>query len=636
MNKFVYIALSLVLILNFQCKSSESLQLESLHSAAKEDATSRIKKVSTINTVPFGKCGSYFSNYSPDENYFIHLSGSTLVLNSTKTGKIVSTLSLPCDASFRPKIQFYQKGFSSDGKYFVFFKTEVARDAMYIVSIPSLKIVKTIQPYLPQKIAIDSKENRFVYVDWKPSEWKSKYDENYRKGKDVYEYCTYEKPYCQNKHTVVSSEFGSFKPLWKFELPISPRYTAGTVSPAIAISPNGKEVTVVFSGNLFTFSLADGKLIREGDIDMPSQGFTEDSTPEERRLVYSEDGKTLYKSFGMNYFMSLPSSGPVRPSFETKDFKKMTVGEDGIRFFHLQKQETIQKGKSLSPILYSQGYYWNITNDGSYRFQLNDSCTIGELYETKTGSLLDTFKLSNSLNACNESPNIEISPNGNFLRHWDVNQNDILYSSPFSGKKRIVAKVIDLETKQPLPDASIEISLLTDFDGKKKIQSKTDGNGMFDRKLPSYDLEISFSAPGYSFLTKTLKDEDIWQYPEINLTKLKPGSRFYSNRILFDSGKSDLKEDSKKELLRTVTLIKSISDLNIIIVGHTDHVGNDAENLKLSLSRANEVKSYLVANGVSESRLTVEGKGAKEPIRPNTTEQGKAENRRIEFLLKGK
>jgi len=68
------------------------------------------------------------------------------------------------------------------------------------------------------------------------------------------------------------------------------------------------------------------------------------------------------------------------------------------------------------------------------------------------------------------------------------------------------------------------------------------------------------------------------------------------------------------------------------IDGHTDSDGDDGINMQLSFERAYEVKKQLVQMGINEERLTVKGLGASKPLQPNTTPEGKANNRRVEFI----
>ena len=103
--------------------------------------------------------------------------------------------------------------------------------------------------------------------------------------------------------------------------------------------------------------------------------------------------------------------------------------------------------------------------------------------------------------------------------------------------------------------------------------------------------------------------------------------------IFFETAKATLKDESKTELNKLVELLTKNPTIKIEIGGHTDNVGVDAENLKLSDARAVAVKNYLTANGISADRLSTKGYGETQPIADNNTEVGRAKNRRTEFKV---
>jgi outer membrane protein OmpA-like peptidoglycan-associated protein len=103
--------------------------------------------------------------------------------------------------------------------------------------------------------------------------------------------------------------------------------------------------------------------------------------------------------------------------------------------------------------------------------------------------------------------------------------------------------------------------------------------------------------------------------------------------IIFDFDKAALKANAKSNIENLSTSLKNNPETNILIIGHTDATGADAYNLRLSDRRAEAVKSYAMANGISSSRLTTEGRGETEPIADNSTESGKAQNRRVEVVI---
>ncbi len=114
-----------------------------------------------------------------------------------------------------------------------------------------------------------------------------------------------------------------------------------------------------------------------------------------------------------------------------------------------------------------------------------------------------------------------------------------------------------------------------------------------------------------------------------------PAKMSFAADTFFDFDKSVLKPEGKAKLKELVEKIKNISLEVVIVVGHTDSVGTDAYNLKLSERRAEAVKAYLVSLGVSKNRVYTEGKGESEPTADNKTAAGRAKNRRVEVEVIG-
>jgi OOP family OmpA-OmpF porin len=103
----------------------------------------------------------------------------------------------------------------------------------------------------------------------------------------------------------------------------------------------------------------------------------------------------------------------------------------------------------------------------------------------------------------------------------------------------------------------------------------------------------------------------------------------------FDFNKSTLKPEGKAKLDDLVSKMGGIALEVIIAVGHTDSVGGDAYNQKLSVARSESVKAYLVSKGVEKNRVYTEGKGKKQPVADNKTAEGRAKNRRVEIEVVG-
>ncbi|WP_316929514.1 OmpA family protein [Arcticibacter svalbardensis] len=107
----------------------------------------------------------------------------------------------------------------------------------------------------------------------------------------------------------------------------------------------------------------------------------------------------------------------------------------------------------------------------------------------------------------------------------------------------------------------------------------------------------------------------------------------FNDGILFDFNKSDLKSAGVTNVASLASTMQNNPETNIMVIGHTDNVGSDSYNNSLSERRAQSVKSLAISNGISASRITISGKGKAEPIADNTTETGRAQNRRVEIVI---
>lgn len=104
--------------------------------------------------------------------------------------------------------------------------------------------------------------------------------------------------------------------------------------------------------------------------------------------------------------------------------------------------------------------------------------------------------------------------------------------------------------------------------------------------------------------------------------------------IMFEVNQAKLKPESMREINRIALLMKENPQIAFDVVGHTDSQGSKRENDELSLRRAEAIVTALEKQGISSSRLTAVGKGSQEPIADNRTEEGRAKNRRVEFVKK--
>jgi flagellar motor protein MotB/Tfp pilus assembly protein PilF len=198
-------------------------------------------------------------------------------------------------------------------------------------------------------------------------------------------------------------------------------------------------------------------------------------------------------------------------------------------------------------------------------------------------------------------------------------------------------KVIDSKNKKPI-SAKIEI---TDIEnGKIFSTSRSDAaDGKFISVLfPLRRYAFNISSKGYLFYSgkfifeersDSRKNEKVFE-----LKRIKSGISANLNNVYFDTDKWELKKESFAELDKLYKLLTNTPDIQIVIQGYTDNSGTEEHNLELSQKRAKSVMEYLISHGISAKRLSSEGLGSGNPIADNTTEQGRALNRRTVIIVK--
>ncbi|MFY9310581.1 MAG: OmpA family protein [Bacteroidia bacterium] len=200
----------------------------------------------------------------------------------------------------------------------------------------------------------------------------------------------------------------------------------------------------------------------------------------------------------------------------------------------------------------------------------------------------------------------------------------------------ITGKVLDAKTKQPV-SADIKYHYLPE--GKEAgIANSNVSNGEYQIILPyGHTYGYRAEAPGYYAVSENLDLSDLKEYKEmvqdLYLVPIQTGEVIRLNNIFFNTGKWELKNESFIELNRVAELLKNNPTMQIAIAGHTDNVGADDINMQLSANRAKAVVDYLISQGITAERLSSEGFGKNKPVATNDTEEGKRENRRVEFTI---
>lgn len=191
------------------------------------------------------------------------------------------------------------------------------------------------------------------------------------------------------------------------------------------------------------------------------------------------------------------------------------------------------------------------------------------------------------------------------------------------------------DKKQPQVQTSITFVSTKD---KKEYSGVTDVAGKFAINLPtgqSYKVRYKAFASVESDLSIELPASPTPYSMNYTIT-VTPPQTFTLDNVFFDSGKSNLRPESSKELNELVTYMQLKKDLKIEIGGHTDNVGDVVANLTLSTERAKAVRSYLISKGITPSRVEALGYGDTQPVADNTTAAGRQQNRRTEVNILSK
>ncbi len=201
----------------------------------------------------------------------------------------------------------------------------------------------------------------------------------------------------------------------------------------------------------------------------------------------------------------------------------------------------------------------------------------------------------------------------------------------------VQGKVYDKKTGKGLPSA---VELIDNSNQRSVTNVQTDETGNYFMTLPvGKDYTFTVNRKGYLFfsqlypLSKIVADSTFKK--DIPLQPFEVNALLVLKNILFETNSAKLQPISLIEINRLLQLMAENPTLKVQINGHTDNVGKPADNLKLSANRAKSVVDYLVSKGINASRLSYKGFGETKPVAANTTEAGRAQNRRTEFVITG-
>ncbi len=173
----------------------------------------------------------------------------------------------------------------------------------------------------------------------------------------------------------------------------------------------------------------------------------------------------------------------------------------------------------------------------------------------------------------------------------------------------------------PINTAGDEINFFVAADGKTAFISSQRENGRGGYDIYTFELPEGIRSDSANYLST------------VDVIELNPGDALVLQNIQFEYNSSALTQNSQSGITMLTDFLQRNPMLNVELAGHTDNVGSESYNLKLSTDRAETVRQALIANGIDASRLTAKGYGATKPLVPNDNDEHRALNRRTEMII---
>lgn len=354
----------------------------------------------------------------------------------------------------------------------------------------------------------------------------------------------------------------------------------------------------------------------------------------------SADGKTLYYT-------------AYRPDTRNNDIFVAHRKADGswgeaVPFDHVNTD-----GKDKSPFLHQDSETLYFVSQVSDTRKGVGGLDIFYIRKDEKGNWTEPKNIGYPINSEADELGIFVSIDGEIAYYsssergdWNIYSFE-LYEEARPQSVAIVKGDLKDEDGEPVKDATIEIA----YEGSDEVtEVKVNGDdGKFAAIVKTskpQDVMVTVKKEGNAFDSKVITKKEIEEMKEepknvkiegteLSVKELKVGEAYTINDILYATNSYELNSRSKFILKGFARFLKENPTISVLIQGHTDDVGDDNENMKLSDNRAKGVKQYLVSLGVDSSRLKAKGYGETEPKVANDSDVNRAKNRRTDFVIEG-
>jgi OmpA-OmpF porin, OOP family len=425
---------------------------------------------------------------------------------------------------------------------------------------------------------------------------------------------------------------------WGIPKSISKNINTSLNEGTCAISANGRKLiftSCVGRDGLGSCDLYESNRIGNEWTPPKNLGSNINSTDWESQPSLSADGRVLY-------FISDRNGGVGR-----RDLWISVVDDKG------SWGKAKNAGKEINTVYDEISPFIHVNNSTLY-FASNGLTGFGgyDIYyceRSSNGKWSQPINMGAPINNHEDQFSLFVTADGNkaYYSHENVNDKGETFARLFETlipKEKRIDKIssyvkgiiVDKDTRQPLK-AGIEL-IDTDADTLIAVTQSDSIGGEYLIVLTEgsqYALYINKEQYLFQSLRFDYTEKNIAQPVTINieLEKIKTGSRIVLNNIFFEFNKYNLQANSIPEMQKIIKFLKDNPTLKIQISGHTDNVGLDTYNLLLSEKRAQAVTDYLIKNGVLKNNVVSVGYGSSQPIADNSSTKGQEKNRRIEFKV---
>lgn len=311
-------------------------------------------------------------------------------------------------------------------------------------------------------------------------------------------------------------------------------------------------------------------------------------------------------------------------------------------------------GIEKCPFIHSDSETLYYSSDGLYGFGGLD---IFYVRKDDKGDWLEPENIGSPINSDADDAGFFVSTDGKYgyfcsysnegkVRGQGIGKYDVYYFDLYKEARPEAVTFVSGQVKTPEGDAPRANHIAVEVkDPKTNAKTKAVVDSVTGEYVAAINLKkfkdevvITTRVSDHSFVSEkiSIKGASFAASPPpktLTVERVETGKSFVINNIQYATGAADLYPESYVTLDEFADYLKENATFKVEIQGHTDNVGNDADNLALSQKRAANVKKYLETKGIRPARITAKGYGASKPVAGNNTVEGRAQNRRTEFLV---